>query len=109
VSSRTARAIQRNPVSKNKQNKNKQTNKQKNQGEEEEAAAAQRCHTVGPENPLKNWEVSGAWWRSPVIPALRRREFEASLVYKVSSRIARAIQSRKTKNKNQTNKRTGRS
>jgi hypothetical protein len=32
VSSRTARAIQRNPVSKNKQNKTKQTNKQtKNQ------------------------------------------------------------------------------
>jgi hypothetical protein len=35
------------------------------------------------------------WWCTPLIPALRRQrisEFEASLVYKVSSRTARAIQ-----------------
>ena len=36
------------------------------------------------------------WWRTPLIPALRKQrqaisEFEASLVYKVSSRTARAI------------------
>jgi hypothetical protein len=36
------------------------------------------------------------WWHTPLIPALRRQrqqisEFEASLVYKVSSRTARAI------------------
>jgi hypothetical protein len=50
-----------------------------------------------------------AWWRMPLIPALGRRgsqisEFEASLVYKVSSRTTRAIQrntvsGKKTKNK----------
>jgi hypothetical protein len=38
-----------------------------------------------------------AWWCTPLIPALWRQrqeisEFEASLVYKVSSRTARAIQ-----------------
>jgi hypothetical protein len=38
-----------------------------------------------------------AWWRTPLIPALGRQrqadsEFEASLVYKVSSRTVRAIQ-----------------
>jgi hypothetical protein len=35
------------------------------------------------------------WWRTPLIPALGRQaisEFEFSLVYKVSSRTARAIQ-----------------
>jgi hypothetical protein len=37
------------------------------------------------------------WWLMPLIPALGRRgrrvsEFEASLVYRVSSRIARATQ-----------------
>jgi hypothetical protein len=45
-------------------------------------------------------ETSRAWWRTPLIPALGRQrqvdllssEFEASLVYKVSSRTARAIQ-----------------
>jgi hypothetical protein len=37
------------------------------------------------------------WWHTPLIPALGRQsrwisEFEASLVYKMSSRTARAIQ-----------------
>jgi hypothetical protein len=49
------------------------------------------------------------WWHTPLIPALRRQgqtisEFEASLVYKVSSRTARAIQRNpvlKSKNKKQ--------
>jgi hypothetical protein len=41
--------------------------------------------------------VSQAWWCTPLIPALGGRgrqisEFEASLVYRVSSRTARAIQ-----------------
>jgi hypothetical protein len=35
---------------------------------------------------------SQAWWRTPLIPALGRQRQEASLVYKVNSRIARAIQ-----------------
>jgi hypothetical protein len=41
--------------------------------------------------------LSQAWWHTPLIPELRGRgrqifEFEASLVYRVSSRTARAIQ-----------------
>jgi hypothetical protein len=42
--------------------------------------------------------MSRAWWHTPLISALlggrgrRISEFEASLVYKVSSRTARAIQ-----------------
>jgi hypothetical protein len=52
---------------------------------------------------------SQVWWHKPSIPALKTRgrqisEFEASLVYKVSSRTARAIQrnivSKKQKTKN---------
>jgi hypothetical protein len=40
---------------------------------------------------------SRPWWRTPLIPALGRQrqvisEFEASLVYRVSSRTARATQ-----------------
>jgi hypothetical protein len=54
---------------------------------------------------------SQAWWRTSLIPALGGRgrqisEFEASLVHKVSSRTAKAIQRNpvsKKKNK-QTNK-----
>jgi hypothetical protein len=54
-----------------------------------------------------------AWWYMPLIPALQRQrqvdfEFEASLVYKVSSRIATAIQrnpvSKKIKKKKTQNK-----
>ena len=52
------------------------------------------------------------WWGTPIIPALGGRgrrisEFEASLVYRVSSRTARAIQRNpvsKTKTKNKTKK-----
>jgi hypothetical protein len=50
------------------------------------------------------------WWRTPIIPALGRgrriSEFEASLVYELSSRTARAIQRnpvRKNKNNNNNN------
>jgi hypothetical protein len=51
-----------------------------------------------------------AWWYTPLIPALGSRgrrisEFEASLVYKVSSRTARAIQ-RNPVSKNQKQKKT---
>jgi hypothetical protein len=52
------------------------------------------------------------WWRTPLIPALGGRdrqifEFKASLVYKVSSRIARAIQRNPvSKTNKQTNKQT---
>jgi hypothetical protein len=86
VSSRTARAIQRNPVSKKtKQNKTKQ-------------------------NKTKRWAVM-----APLIPALGRQrrsisEFEASLVYRVSSRTARAIQRNpvsKKQNKTKQNKTLG--
>jgi hypothetical protein len=46
---------------------------------------------------VKSGYLAGRWWRTPLIPALGRQrqwisEFKASLVYKVSSRIARAIQ-----------------
>jgi hypothetical protein len=49
--------------------------------------------------------LAGRWWHTPLIPALGRRgrqisEFEARLVYRVSSRTARAENlSRKTKTK----------
>jgi hypothetical protein len=64
---------------------------------------------------LKNFEVSSwAWWHTPLVPALggwgggggRGRqisEFEASLVYKVSSRTARAIQRNPVSNNNNNN------
>jgi hypothetical protein len=44
-----------------------------------------------------------AWWYTPLILALGISEFEASLVYKVSSRTARAIQ-RNPVSKNQKKK-----
>jgi hypothetical protein len=52
----------------------------------------------------------GRWWRTPLIPALRRQrqaisEFEDSLVYRVSSRTARATQRIPvSKNQNQNQK-----
>jgi hypothetical protein len=48
-----------------------------------------------------------AWWRTPLIPALRRQRQAdlASLVYKVRSRTARAIQRNPvSKNKTKQNK-----
>jgi hypothetical protein len=57
---------------------------------------------------LKQKIGSWAWWRMPLIPALGGRgrrisEFQASLVYKVSFRTARATQ-RNPVSKKQTNK-----
>ena len=57
---------------------------------------------------VKKVSSDWAWWHTPLIPAFRRQRqwisvFEASLVYKVSSRTARAIQRNpglKNKNKN---------
>jgi hypothetical protein len=44
---------------------------------------------------IRNSRSARQWWCTPLIPALgrqRQAEFEASLVYRVSSRSARAIQ-----------------
>jgi hypothetical protein len=58
--------------------------------------------------------VDGQWWHRPLIPALGRQrqedlcEFKANLVYRASSRTARAIQrnpvSKKQKTQNKTKK-----
>jgi hypothetical protein len=59
---------------------------------------------------LENFNWDWWRWRTPLIPALGRQrqgisEFEASLVYKVSSRTARATQRNPvSKNKNNKNK-----
>jgi hypothetical protein len=47
--------------------------------------------------PAQNKYLAGQWWRTPLIPALGRQRqadfwVKASLVYRVSSRIARATQ-----------------
>ena len=54
------------------------------------------------------------WWRTPLIPALGRQisEFEARLVYRVTSRTSRAIQRnlvfKKTKKKKKKKKKPSR-
>jgi hypothetical protein len=67
---------------------------------------------------IKNEDIAGRWWNTPLIPALGSRgrrisEFEASLVYTVSSGTSRTTQrnpvSKKQKHKqkqNKTNKQT---
>jgi hypothetical protein len=67
VSSRTAKTIQRNPVSKN-QKPNKQTNKQKKK--KKEALAK-----VGGWEGTRQHKSKHArqWWCMPLIPALRRQ------------------------------------
>jgi hypothetical protein len=56
---------------------------------------------------VKN-KLSRAWWHTPLIPALGRQrqisEFETSLVYKVSSRTARATEKPCLEKQNKTNK-----
>jgi hypothetical protein len=55
-------------------------------------------YTLRPVRPVQQNSVhAGQWWCTPLIPALGRQrqedhEFEASLVYRVSSRTARATQ-----------------
>jgi hypothetical protein len=62
------------------------------------------------ENLKKKKGRAGAWWCTPLIPALGRQrqrisEFEASLVYRVSYRTVRAIQRNPVLEKqNKTNK-----
>jgi hypothetical protein len=46
---------------------------------------------------------SPAWWRTPLIPNRQISEFKTSLVYKVSSRTARAIQRNPVSEKNNNN------
>jgi hypothetical protein len=61
---------------------------------------------------IKKIVLAGQWWHTPLISALGRQssEFEAGLVYRVSSRIARATQrnpvlkNKKNQNKNNNNK-----
>jgi hypothetical protein len=56
---------------------------------------------------LKSKVYTWAWWRTPLIPALRKQrqedlcEFEASLVYRVSSMTARAVTQRNPVSKKQ--------
>jgi hypothetical protein len=49
--------------------------------------------SFGKKKKKKKKEIARQWWRMPLIPAVPRRisEFEISLVYRVSSRTARAI------------------
>jgi hypothetical protein len=78
VSSRTARATQRNPVSKKKQ-------KQKQKKE------------FGLMTSFIYFPLSWAWWHLPLIPALRRQrqvnlsKFKASQVYRANSKTAGTV------------------
>jgi hypothetical protein len=52
---------------------------------------------------LRNENPAGRWWRTSLIPGGRGRqisEFEASLVYRVSSRTARATQRKPVSKRN---------
>jgi hypothetical protein len=64
---------------------------------------------------LRTWFLARQWWPTPLIPALRRQRqadlsgFKASLVYIMSSRIAKATQRNfisKTKTKTRKRKHT---
>ena len=58
---------------------------------------------------VKRGSNTGQWWQTSLIPALRSRgrrisEFQASLVHRMSFRIVRAMQKKKTKTKNKKQK-----
>jgi hypothetical protein len=56
------------------------------------------CEKIPWSNELTKDNICWAWWHTPLIPALREAEaggflsFKVSLVYRVSSRTARATQ-----------------
>jgi hypothetical protein len=61
------------------------------------------------EKKKKKKNQAGQWWCTPLIPALRSQsqqisEFKASLIYRLSSRTARATQRRPCLKENKNNK-----
>jgi hypothetical protein len=99
VSSRTARAIQRNPVSKNQKEKRRRRRRRRRRKKEEEEEKEEEVKTHARQS-----------WYTPLRPSLRGRGrriaefksnliYKASLVYKVSSRTARATEKLCLKNK----------
>jgi hypothetical protein len=93
VSSRTARATQRNPVPKNKK-QNKQTKNQKKQKKKKTKTKKQKT---------KN--KARQWWLIPFIPALRRQRQEDLCV---SPKQKQKTKQQKPKKKNETPFRLGR-
>jgi hypothetical protein len=87
VSSRAARAIQRNPVSKKKTNK--QTNKNQKQANKQKNKTKQKKKN-------QTCPLGQAWRPMPLVPALGRQrhtrvfELEARLMYIVKSKTARS-------------------
>lgn len=71
-------------------------------------------HITFAQKPHGKKHRSGVWWHAPLIPSLRRQRqrqvdlfgFKASLIYRASSRTARAIQ-RNTVSKNSKTVRRG--
>jgi hypothetical protein len=86
VSSRTARATQRNPVSKNPKPK---PNVAPDNLELIELTVPLPTHTE--QLQLQVHDIAGPWGCTSLIPAFRRQR-QASLVHRISSRIARATQ-----------------
>jgi hypothetical protein len=77
VSSRTARAIQRNPVSEKK--KKKQTNKGRKEGRRERERERQKKKKKKKKEKEKRKRKAGLnaqWWCTPLIPALGRQRQE---------------------------------
>jgi hypothetical protein len=77
VSSRTTRAIQRNPVSKNQNKKQNKTKKKKNQTNKKQNKTKQNKNRG--ENPFKAKETLQVRQCLPLIPAFRRQRQVGSL------------------------------
>jgi hypothetical protein len=106
VSSRTAKTIQRNPVSKNQKERERQTDRQTDRliakaGISEDLNVCSSCLCwlyVVLEHKTRDLPGGGGALLTPLILALGKQsqaeiaEFKDSLVYKVSSRTARATQ-----------------